>query len=37
LARVSLDINQGVVEALIRAGSDVATRVAALGPVSTRR
>jgi len=32
-----LDINQGVVEALIRAGSEVATRVAALGPVSTRR
>jgi len=33
----SLDIDRGVVEALIRAGSEVATRVAALGPVSTRR
>jgi hypothetical protein len=32
-----LDINQGLVEALIQAGSEVATRVAALGPVSTRR
>ena len=31
-----LDIDRGVVEALIRAGSEVATRVAALGPVSTR-
>ena len=27
-----LDIDRGVVEALIRAGSEVATRVAALGP-----
>ena len=32
-----LDIDQGIVEALIRVASEVATRVAALGPVSTRR
>jgi hypothetical protein len=32
-----LDIDQGIVEALIRVASEVATRVAALAPVSTGR